>query len=102
MDYEGYVAMDKVVTGLKIKWGNLTEVDQRTVLAPDMGLLIVATMTDRQEGLTTWHSFDPESINRLLEEMTKTTPYNDNIAANSLTAYNSQCRELIVNSVHSH
>ena len=25
MDYEGYVAMDKLITGLRIKWGNLTE-----------------------------------------------------------------------------
>ena len=49
--------MDKLVTGLKIKLGNLTEADQKTVLEPEMGLLIVATMTDRQEGLTAWHSF---------------------------------------------
>ena len=94
--------MDKVVTGLRTKWGNLTEADQKTVLEPEMGLLIVATMTDRQEGLTVWLPFDPESISILLEEMTNTTLWHDNIATNQLTDYYSQCRQLIINSVPTH
>ena len=102
MDHEGSVAMDQLVTGLRIKWSDMTESDKRTILEPEMGLLIAATMTDRQEGLTTWHSFDPESINQLLEEMTKTTLYNDNMATNSLTDCYSQCRELIINSLPTH
>ena len=92
MDHEGYVAMDKLVTGLRIKLSNMTEADQRTVLEPEMGLLIAATMTDRQEGLTTWCSFDPESIYLLLEEMTKATLWHDNIATKLLKDYYSQCR----------
>ena len=102
MDYEGYVAMDKVVAGLKVKWGSLTEADQKTVLQPELGQLIVATMTDRQEGLTVWHSFDPESINLLLDETSKTTLCHENIATNSLTDYYSQCRQLIISSVPTH
>ena len=91
MDHEGYVAMDTMVTGLKIKWSALTESDKRLILEPEMGLLIAATMTDRQEGLTTWHPCDPESINHLLEDMAKTTLYNAKIATNALTDYDSQC-----------
>ena len=91
MDHEGYVATETIVAGLRIKWSALTEPEKKLVLEPEMGLLIAGTMTDRHERLTTWHSFDPESINQLLEEMTRTTLCNENISTNSLTDYYSQC-----------
>jgi hypothetical protein len=102
MDCEGYVAMDKAVAGLRVKWESLSEADKRIIVQHELGLLIVATMTDRQEGLTVWHSFDPESINLMLDEMTKTTLCHDHISTNSLTDYYSQCRQLIISSVPTH
>ena len=102
MDHEGYVEIDIIVAGLKIKWTALTEPEKKIISEPEMSFLIAATMTDRHARMTTWHSFDPESINQLLEEMTKTTLYTDNIATTSLTECYAQCRELIINSLPTH